>query len=73
VALVNILLVLLAALAFLLPFSPFIALGWWLYRRRQRRKPERTPLLPPPPMGWPPAPEQPVDAGSSLGDDVPAS
>lgn len=39
VSLVNVVLVLLMAVGFLLPFSPFIAGGWWGYRRYRRSHP----------------------------------
>lgn len=54
VALVNVALVLLMAVGFLLPFSPFIAAGWWGYRRYRRRHPPRRPAgQVPAPVGGP--------------------
>jgi hypothetical protein len=60
VAVGNLLLLLLAAVAFLVPFSPFLLGGWWLWRRRARSKrakraAEAEALRPPPPAGWPAA------------------
>jgi len=59
VAVVTALLVLLAAVGFLLPFLPFVALAWFGVRwyRRRHPKPEPTPLprWTPPGAGGPPA------------------
>ncbi len=69
VALVNVLLVLLAVVAFLLPFTPFAVGGWWLWRRHRRRREVRRAAqraeLPPPPQ-WPAA--APAGADTPLGD-----
>ncbi|MEZ5205131.1 MAG: DUF4349 domain-containing protein [Acidimicrobiales bacterium] len=56
----NLGLLLLAAVAFLVPFSPFLLAGWWLWRRtkprREARRAARRAALPAPAVGWPAAP-----------------
>jgi hypothetical protein len=63
VALANVALVLVAAAGFLLPFVPFLIVGWWLFRRYRRRHPraQRPPRPPWPPNGGSPWTEPPSD------------
>ena len=78
VAFVNVAKVALAALAFSLPFLPFVLLGAWVVRRRsRRRRAALDALLPPPPgPGSDPGARVAVgaaDAPSSPGGDSPAA
>jgi len=59
VALLNVMLGLLAAAGFLLPFAPLGALGWWIVRRYRSRHPRRPRPLP---QSFPP-PWDPVSPG----------
>ena len=62
VALLNVLLGVVAAAGFLLPFSPLVVLGWWIVRRLRSRRPRR------PPRPWPPSYPPPGAPPSRPGD-----
>ena len=56
VAVVNVLVVIAAVIAFALPFVPFALLGWWFFRIWRRRHPK--PGRPVPPQPFPTTPPQ---------------